>query len=274
MQAYSMVFLDLDGTLLDSRLQVSENTKVLLGRLEKQGVPVVLCSARSPEGVEMVSKQAGVWGPIICYSGALTLNRERGILAEAGMKAEAAVAFKRFAKENFPQVTVSAYLYNVWLVDDEKDPAIRREAEITQCQPLEGTLERAVQASHVHKLLCIGPQRQVKLLQEQGAAQFPELEFVHSGATYLEVLAAGVSKCSAVQGLQAVYGASRKEIAAFGDYFADLEMLRYAGMGVAMGNAPDAVKKAADFVTATNDQEGVYLALKNMRFAPPHMDNL
>ena len=95
------------------------------------------------------------------------------------------------------------------------------------------------------------------------------MELLSSGATYLEILPRGVSKCAAMGALQAHYHLGRESSVACGDHFVDLEMLRYAGLGIAMGNAPEEVKAAADRVTATNDEEGVYIGLKNLRFSPP-----
>lgn len=269
-QTYSIVFLDIDGTLLDSGHNISPNTKGLLNRLERRGVPVILCSARYPDGVEFVARQAELRSPIVCYGGALILDEDRAILADTGIDIQTAVRFKRFVDEHFPELITSTYLYNVWLVDDAENPAIRREADIIQCQPLAGRLESASQAmDHVHKLLCMGPPAQVGELQRAAASLFPEVELLSSGATYLEVLPRGVSKRAAMETLEARYHLGRESSVACGDHYVDLEMLRYAGLGVAMGNAPAEVQAAADRVTASNDEEGVYIALKNLRFSPP-----
>ena len=89
----------------------------------------------------------------------------------------------------------------------------------------------------------------------------------------MEVLKDGVSKRTAVETLQAHYHLRREEVVACGDHYVDLEMLQYAGLGIAMDNAPEEVKAAADRVTASNDEEGVYIALKNLRFSlPPKKD--
>ncbi len=269
-QTYSLVFLDIDGTLLDSGHNISPNTKGLLNRLERRGVPVILCSARYPGGVEFVVRQAELHSPIVCYGGALILDENRSILSDTGLEIQTAVRFKRFVDERFPALITSTYLYNVWLVDDAGNPVIQREADVIQCQPLSGSLETASQAmDHVHKLLCIGAPGEVLRLQREAAALFPEVELLSSGATYLEILPRGVSKCAAMQALQAHYRLGRESSVACGDHFVDLEMLRYAGLGIAMGNAPESVKEAADRVTASNDEEGVYIALKNLRFSPP-----
>lgn len=265
-----MVLLDLDGTLLDSNRRISPNTKRLLNRLEKRGIPVVLCSARNPAGIDLISQQAGLNGPIVCYSGGLTLASDRSILGDTGIQAEAALRFKRYAEEHFPEVVVSTYLYDVWLVDSTENPLVRRDAQILHCQPLTGNLADALRtAPHVHKLLCVGTPLQIMTLQNQAASCFPELQFLRSGTEYLEVLKQGVSKRTAAETLQKHYHLQREEIVACGDHFVDLELLRYAGLGIAMDNAPEQVKEAADRVTASNDNEGVYIALKHLKFSPP-----
>lgn len=269
-QTYSIVFLDIDGTLLDSAHRISPNTKQLLNRLEKRGIPIVLCSARYPDGVEFVARQAELHSPIVCYGGALILDKDRSILSDTGIEIQTAVRFKRFVDEHFPELLISTYLYNVWLVDDDTHPDIRREADVIQCRPLAGNLETASQAmDHVHKLLCMGVPAQVDRLQKEAAPLFPEVELLNSGATYLEILPRGVSKRTAMETLQTRYHLNRESAVACGDHFVDLEMLRYAGLGIAMDNAPEEVKAAADRVTASNDEEGVYIALKNLRFSPP-----
>lgn len=271
MQTYSIVFLDIDGTLLNSQHQIMPQTKQLLNRLEGRGVPIVLCSARSPGGVETVVKQAGLHSPVACYGGGLILDEDRAILRDVGIGAGLAIRFKRFVSERYPDLVTSAYLYDVWLVDDPEHPIVRREERISKCEAVKGTLELAVQSvPHVHKLLCIGDPKRVLALQNDAARQFPELAFVRSGATYLEILPQGSSKRTAVEVLQAHYRLSRGETVAFGDSFVDEDMIRCAGLGVAMGNSPAPVKEAADRVTASNDEEGIYIALKNLKFkAPP-----
>lgn len=273
-RTYSIVFLDIDGTLADSKHEVSKNTKQLLNRLEKRGIPVILCSARNPAGIEVVEKQVGLHSPIVCYGGSLVLSADRAILEDKGFSPESALRFKQYAGQQFPEVVVSTYLYDIWVVDDADNPWVQRDAGILHCEPITGDLASAVQSvAHVHKLLCVGPPAQVARLQSAAAPLFPELQLLRSGAEYMEVLKDGVSKRTAVETLQAHYHLQQEEIVACGDHYVDLEMLQYAGLGIAMDNAPEEVKAAADRVTASNDEEGVYIALKNLRFSlPPKKD--
>ena len=122
MRTYSIVFLDIDGTLLDSAHQVMPCTHNRLQYLHRQGVPVVLCSARPPEGVNLVARQVGVQGPMACYNGGLIFDEHSTILRDVGIDISLAMDFKRFASERFPELVVSAYLYNVWLAEDPQHP--------------------------------------------------------------------------------------------------------------------------------------------------------
>ena len=79
MRTYSIVFLDIDGTLLDSRHQVMPCTQKHLKQLHERGVPIILCSARPPKGVNLVALQIGVQGPMACYNGGLVYDENSTI---------------------------------------------------------------------------------------------------------------------------------------------------------------------------------------------------
>lgn len=267
MKTYSMVFLDIDGTLLDSQNQVSENTQKLLKRLEKKNIPIVLCSARSPSGVKQISKLINIRGPYVCYGGSLILDADDSILGECGIPLTNAIAIKKRISEQFPNVRVSTYLYDVWLTDEMESEEIRNEMAITECIPLVSPLEAAASGiDHVHKLLCIGSVSDIAQLRQYGARNFPEVEFVLSKPTYLEIVPRGIDKGSALDIVCRHYHVAPSESIACGDSFTDIPMLENAGLGIAMGNAAELVKRSANRVTASNDEEGVYIALKNLHF--------
>ena len=270
MCTYSVVFLDIDGTLLDSRHRIMPCTQNSLNHLRERNIPVVLCSARSPEGVNLVAQQAGVQGPKACYNGGLIFDENSTILRDVGIDIQTAMDFKRFVAQRFPELVVSAYLYNVWLVEDPGHPLILQEAEISGCMPFQGSLEQvASSATHIHKLLCMGDAMRVRALQKEIPQHFPQLMALRSKATYLEILPGESTKGNAARMLLDHYGVSPKRAVAFGDSDVDVDMLRYCGLGVAMGNAPRQVKEAADYVTASNDEEGVYIVLNSLRLKAP-----
>lgn len=272
MKKYSVVMLDIDGTLVDSNLQVSRNTIRYLNRLEQRGIPIVLCSGRAPSGVELVGNMVGLKSPIVCYGGGLVLDENRAILEDRGIDRELAVGFKRFVTDNFPEITVCSYIYDVWLVDDINDPNIRLLMERNWTSTaVVGELEAALHTtSSAHKLMCMGEPHDIRHVQIAAQEQFPDLELVRSGSIFLEVLRKGVSKLTAMKCIRDYYHVELEQIVAIGDYYVDMDMLRDAGLGIAMGNAPEEVKRVAARVTASNDEEGVYIALKTIRFHPPN----
>ena len=270
MRTYSIVFLDIDGTVLNTEHQVMPHTRERLRYLHKRGVPIVLCSARPPEGVNLVAGQIGLQDPVACYNGGLIFDEHSTILRDVGIDIHLAMDFKRFVAERFPDLVVSAYLYNVWMVEDPRHPLIQQEMEISGCTPLQGSLEQiASAATHVHKLLCMGDAMRIRALQKEAQQQFPQLMALRSKATYLEILSPESTKGSAAQVLLSHYGLEPEQAAAFGDSDVDADMLQYCGFGVAMGNAPRSVKEAADYVTASNDEEGVFIALNSLRLKAP-----
>ena len=270
MRTYSIVFLDIDGTLLDSKHQIMPCTHDRLQYLQERGIPIILCSARPPKGVNLVAEQAGLQGPVACYNGGLIIDQDYTILRDVGIDIQLAMDFKRFVAERFPDLVVSAYLYSVWLAEDPRNPEILQEAEISGCTPLEGSMEQvAFAAPHIHKLLCMGDAMRIRALQKEIPRYFPQLMALRSKATYLEILPQESTKSSAIQVLLTHYGLQPEQAVAFGDSDVDMDMLQYCGFGVAMGNAPRQVKEAADYVTASNDQEGVYIALNSLRLKAP-----
>lgn len=274
MAHYSIVFLDVDGTLLDSSHRVSEATRDMLRRLNRKKVPVVLASARPPKGLEPIYQQLGFQGPAICCAGALAVMPDQHILYDQGIPAATAARFEQAVLDGWPQIALSAYLYDAWLTPDPNHPAIRNEASITGCQALAASLGKgAERLGDVHKLLCIGPEQAVTDLQRRLTPQFPELTVLRSNPTYLEVVAAGVCKERAAAAVMEYYGLSARQAVACGDGEVDAGLLRLAGLGVAMGNAAPGVQAAADFITSTNDQDGVYVALSRLHFSRPEEQN-
>lgn len=270
MRTYSIVFLDIDGTLLDSRHRVMPMTHDRLQTLHRRGVPIVLCSARPPEGVNRVGRQVGLYGPKACYNGGLIYDECSTILRDVGIDIQEAMAFRQFVAERFPELVVSAYLYNVWMAEDPRHPLIRQEAEISGCAPLMGALEQVADVvPHIHKLLCIGDPARIRALQSEVRQHFPKLTALRSKANYLEILPPESTKGSAAKVLLEHYELSANQAVAFGDSDVDVDLLKYCGLGVAMGNAPRQVKAAADYVTASNDEEGVYIVLNSLRMKAP-----
>ena len=114
----------------------------------------------------------------------------------------------------------------------------------------------------VHKILCMGsPEDIQKLEAELEGSKLSNISYYRSKDTYMEIVNNQVSKLGALDFLCEKYGVELKNTLAIGDNFNDMPMIIHAGKGIAMGNAPDEVKQAADYITGTNDENGFYKAL-------------
>ncbi|WP_068621305.1 Cof-type HAD-IIB family hydrolase [Paenibacillus tuaregi] len=263
---YKMIFSDIDGTLLNSNHEITPGTKEAVQLLKQKGVPFVLVSARMPVGILPLLEELGMNEPLVCFSGALVLgaagqNGSREVLHTKAMEPQDVKGIYALISNKFSDISFSAYNKDHWFVLSLDDEWVIQEQEIT------GTDAQPFNFNHdtppfIHKLLCMGHPEAIASLETELKIRYPEITIYKSKPTYLEVMASHVLKSSAIDILTRAYGVTREEIIAFGDNYNDIDMLQFAGLGVAMGNAPDEVKAAADVITSSNDEDGLKAVLE------------
>ena len=235
-----IVFSDIDGTLLTDDKRVTEKTEQAVKGLVQQGIPFVLVSARMPEAIYPITEAMGVKIPLISYSGALVLTEEGETLYSLTMKAEHAAAFLEAVEAHFPQATVNYYAGPHWYVKDTSDPRVALEMKITGAVAERRSFADCLAGDTLpHKILLM----------------------MRSAPHLLEIMDASVNKASGIEVMLKHFGLEASDALSFGDNYNDLEMLRYTGASVAMGNAPQPVKAAAGEVTTSNEEDGIYAYL-------------
>ena len=264
MKPFKAVFSDIDGTLLNDGHRVTPATARRIRSLARGGVPFILVSARMPSGIFPIQEELGVLSPVICYGGALILDAERRPLYSRGLSRSLALKIKEKLPPETPEFCFCFYSNDLWIASDRLHPLVRREEAITKVRAVSGSVvELLSPEAPVHKLLGFGPP---ELLDETAArlrAAFPQCAVLKSAPGLLEIMDGSVSKSAALLALCQILGISAGETAAFGDNYNDIDMLKAAGLGVAMGNAPGEVKRAAGFVTRSNNEEGLLYALNH-----------
>ncbi|CQR24124.1 HAD superfamily hydrolase [Streptococcus varani] len=271
MRDIKLIVSDIDGTVLDKEHQLDSRLRADLEKLSQQEIPFCLASARSPLGIHPIQEELGLQAPLVAYNGALIgqfQDQTFDILHDIPIQAQDVERLVYLIEENFPEIAIGIYAGKDWHVA-ERNQWIDLEANITGEIPILTTFKSFLaEKIPVHKFLLIGEEKDIAhllaFLQEE---DFPETAFYLSKANYLEITNRSVSKAHALEILAAIYGLSLEQTLAFGDHFNDLPMLQAAGIGVAMGNAPQAVQDAADQVTADNSQNGVSLYLENFLLA-------
>lgn len=250
---YKIIFSDIDGTLINSHHFVSDKTKDTLMSIN---MPVILVSARMPEGIRSIQKQFANEDPIICYSGALVLNGQEVIYDEGIDIPTAKSLYDDLVKE---EVSISTYCYERWY-GHCYDSWIKQEEEITSLKAIIAPFDGEKQ---VHKILCMAEPEKINDLEQKIKSKYPFLSVYKSKATYLEIMSGNISKLKAIEVLLKYYHLTLKDSVSFGDNYNDLDMLEHTGLSFAMANAPEEIKSKIGRVTLSNDEDGVAYAIEN-----------
>ena len=266
-----VIILDIDGTLTDSAKRITPRTKAVLLAAQEQGARLVLASGRPTKGLRAIAKELEMdrhHGLLVSYNGsavvdaqtnellfskALSVEEGREILTHiSSFSGARAVVYKgdymyaqdirdRFITVNGERFDVLAYESKCCCME------IREAGNLVEFADYE-----------MNKVLVAADPEYLLAHHEEMAAPFAgRLNCVFTSPFYFEFTANGIDKAKALDFVLSPMGYKREEMAAFGDGQNDISMIRYAGLGVAMANADEKVKAAADEITLSNDEDGV-----------------
>jgi Cof subfamily protein (haloacid dehalogenase superfamily) len=264
---YSIIALDLDGTLLTDDLQITERSQEAIRRARERGVTVVLASARPPRSMRRYHEALGLDTPVVAYNGALVWDLDGGgALFHEPLVQDAARALMAYLRRQHPELNVSLECGDRWYIDDLTEE-VRRAIERYEVDPPHGIgcLEQvlAEEAEAISKVLFRGNQEAAESLMAALPADLAQrLHITTSGEWFCEVMAAGATKAAAIEWTAGYLGVDPGGVLAMGDSPNDIPMLRAAALGIAMENAAPMVKAAADAVTASNNEDGVAEAIE------------
>ncbi len=253
---YKFVAVDMDGTLLNSRGEVTPATVEAIRRLADKDVVFTVSTGRPMQGVAKYKELLGLTGPVITYNGAMIVDaKDNKVLFEQGLLREDARKIWEMGQKY--NTTMCVWAGNR-LYGNRLDEKIHEYKKLSDVEP--------VLAEGIEPLLDIGitkilwydeVERIESFLTQLSPELFCEVSYCTSKPTFLEFFSKKVSKAVAMEKIGELLGIAREEMVAIGDGLNDLSMIQYAGLGVAMGNAAKEVKENAQFITDTNDEEGV-----------------
>ena len=263
-----LLALDVDGTLLTDELQVTPATREAVRQVISQGVQVVLASARGPKALYSIIAELEITGLAICYTGALTcrLYPDQHIAAEVVNEQRMSLSSARLVLSNAQELGISIgwFTGELWYIPGW-DLALHHESMITGVSPIVDT-DLMIFNEAPHKLQAIVGETALLPRLNALASMLPsDCVGQFSYETYLEIIHRGVDKATALLALGKQLGIAPSEMIAIGDMDNDVAMLQMAAFGIAMGNAPVNVQAEADWVTDTNNQDGVAVAIERLK---------
>lgn len=251
-----IVALDVDGTILDRDGRVSDRVHAALSRLGATGARIVVSTGRSVFASLPVAHHIGVRrGWMVCANGALTLRLDPGL--EGGHEVVDSVTFDPTHVISTLREAIPEGIFAVEVPDEG--------FLVTRLFPDGELIEDQRVVSHeeivsrpVNRVVLRAPAMSLEdftdLVRATGSSTVEEYSI--GWTSWLDVAPEGVSKATALAGLAARLGADASQVVAVGDGTNDIEMLRWAGLGVAMGSAPESVKASADIITESVWHDG------------------
>lgn len=260
-----IIALDLDGTLTNERKEITPHTYEVLMRLQRLGSRLCLASGRPPYGMRPLAEQlhmAEHGGLLLCYNGGHVEDCQTGeVLVERTLDEALLPRLVEFQNES--GLTLMTYHHDTIYTEHPDDPYVAISSRNNKMQ-VKGVKDFITDTPRpINKCLMVGAPELIPLWEERMAREMQgKMHILHSTPYFIELLPEGIDKGSALEELLKHCGMEHNQLIAFGDSHNDIDMLRMAGTGVAMGNAEDEVKKAADHVTLSNEEDGIAVFLE------------
>lgn len=258
--AYKIIVLDLDGTLTNSQKTVTANTKAALLKAQQMGIKVVLASGRPTAGIMPIAIELEINkydGYIISFNGGKIINcTTNEVISEVVLPLDIIPSLYDASKEF--NVAIASYHNDTIITETPNDPYVEIEAKINNI-PIQ-KVERFTDAItfNVPKCLMFGDGDYLASVEPILKQRYKEsLNVYRSEPYFLEILPLNIDKAYTLSILLKHLNLTKDEMIACGDGFNDLTMIQYAGLGVAMANAQAIVKQAADYITLSNDDDGI-----------------
>jgi len=254
---YKLMAVDVDGTLLNSSNKLTEKLKKAVRKAVANGLVFVISSGRPYQGIAPLSNELQINDmPVITYNGAVIVEgKTREVIYNRGLEAEDAIKVVKLGIELNTTVIVWSEDRLYASIVNEK---AKKYSEMSGIIPKPLVNFQQLAEKGITKVLWYDEIETISNLQGK-VGEFISGSFVFhtSKPCFLEFVHTEATKSNAMKNLGNIYNIDRTEMIAVGDGANDISMIKFSGVGVAMGNANDEVKQHADFITLSNNEDGV-----------------
>ena len=262
---YKILALDLDGTLTNSKKEITPQTLDILTQVQQKGLRIVLASGRPIQGILPLADQLHLKdyrGFIMAFNGGLIIDCTTGE-AIYRQVLDPSVYKHLYEVGNTEDFKILSYKDGCIACEDIENEYVRYAANLNKMKlkKLNNFLDEINFPEP--KCLIVGNEQKLAHLEKDLAEYYQgKINIYRSEPFFLEVLPLGIDKAKRLEFLLNHLGIKREELMVCGDGYNDLGMIEYAGLGIAMANAQAIVKEAADYITLSNEEDGVAAAVK------------
>lgn len=262
---YKLIALDMDGTLLNSQKKVSERNKQAIKAAEKKGVKVVLASGRPAEGLRYYLEELELLKEddyVLSFNGGLAQKAKSGeAISRTVLKGRDLKYIYKIAQDL--NINIHAFSEKSGLITPKISKYTEVEAEINKINTTIVDFQTIEDDENITKVMMIDPEEILdKAIEKLPKEVYEKYTVLRSTPYFLEFMNKEVDKGKGLKKLAETLGIKREEVIAMGDAGNDLSMIKYAGLGIAMENGFSEVKENADFITKSNDEDGVAYAIE------------
>ncbi|MDL2298459.1 Cof-type HAD-IIB family hydrolase [Synergistaceae bacterium OttesenSCG-928-D05] len=265
MKKPKLIAVDMDGTLLNERSELTERTEKALHNAIADGIKVVVATGRMYPSALPFVKRLGTDAPCIFYNGAIVRNPvTKEIYYERGLGEETTADILSLYKDN--NWYVQTYFDDKLYVVDDKDERCKYYESISRMKavPLGEEFWRFGVDSTKMLGIAFDPEEYSAMTKATTDELSGRVYAATSWGSFIEMVHPDVNKAKALESVATMLGIAREDVMAFGDGSNDKEMLLWAGTGVAMGNACDKVLAVADIVAPSNDDDGIAVIVEEL----------
>lgn len=257
---YKLLVLDLDGTLTNKKKEITPHTLQVLKEAQQKGLKIVLASGRPTYGIVPLAEQLELkhfGGYIMAFNGGLILDCATGETIYQNFLDPSVYPYL-YEKGNTKDFKILSYKDEYIVSEDIANEYVAYEARLNKMPLMQVENFLDVITFPEPKCLIVGNPEILKDLEVEMREKLQNCMSVYrSEPFFLELLPLGIDKAKCLEKLLERMQIDRKNVIACGDGFNDLSMIEFAGLGVAMANAQQVVKNAADYITLSNEEDGV-----------------
>lgn len=263
--AYRAIALDLDGTLTNHDKEVTPITRQALMKAQKDGAHIILASGRPTYGIAPIADHLEINkydGYVLSYNGGKIVKwQTKEEIYSNHLPNDVIPILYNYAKKKGHALL--GYSGKEIITEMPDDKYVKEESRINKMQIRKiNNLMESLEPNPTKLLMTGDPSLMIKAEEELSELVGNRMDVFRSAPFFIELVPRGIDKAQSLNRLLGLIGLTPNDMIAFGDGYNDLSMLKLAGIGVAMANAVPEVRAEADFITKSNEEDGVAFAIQ------------